>query len=127
MRILMIEDSRLLRTAIGRMLSKAGHVVISAEDGQEGVRVARDSRPDLILLDLMLPMLEGTSVLRALKRDPDTKPIPVVVLSGLSPKNEQKLKHDGAIGFLQKGSLDLKGDGAAFITAVEAFMAPVSA
>ncbi len=127
MRILMIEDSRLLRTAIGRMLSKAGHIVISAADGQEGVQAARDSHPDLILLDLMLPMLEGTSVLRALKRNPDTKPIPVVVLSGLSPKNERKLKDDGAVGFLEKASLDLKGDGASLITAVESFMAHVPA
>ena len=122
MKILLIEDSRLLRVAIGRMLSKAGYEVLTAGDGQVGLLQAQDSHPDLVLLDMMLPTLEGTSVLRMLKKNPLTKHIPVIVLSGLSQKNERRLKYDGAAGFLQKSVLDLDGDGAPLIAAMESLL-----
>jgi len=122
MTILVIEDSRLLRTAIGRMLGKAGHDVVAVGDGQEGVLRAQDVHPDVILLDMMLPTLEGTGVLRLLKKNASTKQIPVVVLSGLSQKNERKLKADGAAGFLPKSVIDLNGDGAPFVAALEPFL-----
>ena len=119
----MIEDSRLIRAAIGRMLTRAGHVVVAVGDGQEGLQAARDSKPDIILLDMMLPTLVGTSVLRMLKEDTETNAIPVVILSGLSQKNERKLLKDGAAAFLEKASIDLRGDGAHFVTALEALAA----
>ncbi len=122
MKILLIEDSRLLRVAIGRMLSKAGYEVTTAGDGQVGLLQAHESHPDVVLLDMMLPTLEGTSVLRMLKKNPLTKHIPVIVLSGLSQKNERRLKHDGAAGFLQKSVLDLDGDGAPLIAAMESLL-----
>ncbi len=69
--ILVIEDSRLWRVAIEKMLVKAGHRVIAVGDGQEGLRRAQEDRPDLILLDMMLPGLEGTGVLGQLKQEAD--------------------------------------------------------
>jgi len=78
MKILVIEDSRLLRSAIERTLSRAGYEVVAVGDGQEGLWRAQDVRPDIILLDMMLPTMVGTGVLRQLKQDPLTTSIPDV-------------------------------------------------
>jgi CheY-like chemotaxis protein len=67
--------------------------------------VAREGHPDLILLDMLLPKMDGATVLRELKKDPLTAQIPVVVVTALCLKNEEKLLKDGAAAFLQKGSL----------------------
>ena len=121
MLILVIEDSRFLRSALERRLVKAGHRVIAAGDGLEGLRQAREMHPDVILLDMMLPTLEGTEVLRELKGNSLTHPIPVVVLSGLSQRNETRLKMIGAAAYFEKSKLDLDQDGRALIQAVEQF------
>jgi CheY-like chemotaxis protein len=119
MTILVIEDSRFLRLALERILVKAGYHVIAVGDGREGLLRAQDIRPDLILLDMMLPTLEGTEVLRQLKQDPITKLIPVIVLSGLSQKNEEKLKTAGAVAYFEKSLLNLDKDGSSLVQAVQ--------
>jgi CheY-like chemotaxis protein len=106
--VLVVEDSKLFRTEKEHTLKKAGYHVITAVDGMEALQVAHEGHPDLILLDMMLPKLDGPSVLRALKADPATAQIPVVVVTGLSQKNEGKLLHDGAAAFVEKELL-LKG------------------
>ena len=103
--ILLVEDSKFLRIANERILVKAGYQVLSAHDGEEALLVARKSLPDLIILDMLLPKLGGPEVLQALKKDPSTTQIPVIVLSGMSQRNEEKLKREGASGFLEKASL----------------------
>jgi len=103
--VLVVEDSKLLRVDREHTLKKAGYVVITACDGIEALTIARESRPDVILLDMLLPKLDGPSVLHALKADPVTALIPVVVVTALSQKNEKKLILDGAAAFLEKGSL----------------------
>jgi len=103
--ILLVEDSKFLRIANERILVRAGYQVVSAHDGEEALLVARKSLPDLVILDMLLPKLSGPEVLQALKRDPSTNQIPVIVLSGMSQKNEQKLKREGAAEFMEKGSL----------------------
>jgi CheY-like chemotaxis protein len=118
MTILVIEDSRFLRLALERILIKAGYHVVAVGDGQEGLLRAQDKRPDLILLDMMLPTLEGTEVLRQLKDNPITKHIPVIVLSGLSQKNEEKLKTAGAVAYFEKSLLNLDKDGSSLVQAV---------
>lgn len=118
MTILLIEDSRLLRLAISRMLIKAGYAVIAVGDGEEGLRKAQESRPDAILLDMMLPTMEGIVVLRRLKQNPLTQAIPVLVLSGLSQKNEEKLKSEGAAAYFEKSLLDFEGEGTTFVNAL---------
>ncbi len=65
MNILIVEDSRFLRLANERALTKAGHNVISASDGEEGLRRAVERQPDLIILDMLLPKMSGPDVLRA--------------------------------------------------------------
>jgi CheY-like chemotaxis protein len=103
--VLVVEDSKFLRVEKEHTLKKAGYSVLTAVDGLEALQVARDGHPDLILLDMMLPKLDGPSVLRELKKDPVTAQIPVVVVTALCQKNEQKLLKDGAAAFLEKGSL----------------------
>lgn len=103
--ILLVEDSKPVRNANERILSKAGYQVLVADDGEEAVHTAQQSIPDVILLDLMLPKMGGQEVLQVLKRSPATAHIPVIVLTSLSQKNEEKLRNDGAAGFLGKGNL----------------------
>ena len=103
--ILLVEDSRFLRLTCQQALVKAGYNVLSAEDGEQAVKIARQHTPDLILLDMLLPKLSGPQVLDALKKDAATANIPVVVLSGLSQKNEEKLKKQGALAYVEKSRL----------------------
>lgn len=91
-----------MRLALERTLVKAGHTVLTAEDGQRAIKIAQEKSPDLILLDMMLPKLSGPEVLAALKRDSATSKIPVIVLTSLSQKNEEKLRQAGAAAFLLK-------------------------
>lgn len=119
MKILVIEDSRFLRMAIEKVLTKAGHSVSSVGDGREGVHAAKTSTPEVILLDMMLPGLEGTSVLKQLKKDPSTKLIPVIVLTGLAKKNEEKLKDAGAAAYIEKSSLNLEQNAEALVQSVD--------
>lgn len=123
MAILVIEDSRLLRRATERSLVKAGYDVVAVGDGENGLRVAREATPDLILLDMMLPTLSGLCLLQQLKLDPCTKHIPVIVLSGLSRKNEAKLAKEGAAGYLEKSDELFRNDSALLLHAVERVLA----
>jgi DNA-binding response OmpR family regulator len=109
MTILVIEDSRFLQMAIEKTLREAGYRTIIVSDGEEGLRTAIQKSPDLILLDIMLPSLPGTSVLRSLKHNPITSRIPVIVLTGLPRVDEARLRSEGADGYLKKSDLDLKG------------------
>lgn len=108
MKILLVDDSKLQRVTIQRILAKAGFEVTTAVDGEEGLRMTRQGQPHLVLLDMILPKLDGTMVLDQLKRDPATMHIPVIVLTGLSQRNEEKLKGAGAAGFYQKSELGVE-------------------
>jgi CheY-like chemotaxis protein len=116
--ILIIEDSRMLRLAISRLLTKAGYLITAVGDGEQGLNKAEELRPDAILLDMMLPTMEGTAVLRQLKENPRTQAIPVLVLSGLSQKNEERLKAEGAAGYFEKSLLDFDTGGSTFVSAL---------
>src|SRR5690349_11438113 len=97
-RVLLAEDDRFLRKAAGAMLRRQGFTVLTAEDGEEALRVARAETPDLILLDLIMPKMQGFEVLKALKRDPQTSPIPVVILSNLGQESvSQAARQMGAL------------------------------
>lgn len=102
MRILLVDDSKLQRSAFQKILEKAGYTIIQAADGEEGLELARTTIPDLILLDMILPLMDGRTVLAALKAIPETSDIPVVALTSLSQKNETKLRCAGAAAFYQK-------------------------
>jgi len=80
-RILVIEDEADLQQVLEYNLRQAGHEVLQAMRGQDGLRLAREKHPDLVLLDLMLPDIGGNDVCKQLKRDADTSRIPVVMLT----------------------------------------------
>ena len=96
MKILIVEDSRLLRIATERTLVKAGYEVITAADGEEGLRLALESKPDLVVLDMMLPKLSGQEVLQQLRLNPSSASTPVIVLTSLPQSNREKLMSEGA-------------------------------
>jgi CheY-like chemotaxis protein len=102
MKVLLVEDSKFLRAATAQALTSAGYEVVSAGDGDQAVRLAREHTPALILLDVMLPKMSGPDVLRVLKDDPATTAIPVMMLTGLSQKNAKQMEKDGACGFFEK-------------------------
>src|ERR1700722_4347751 len=118
MKILLVDDSKFLRISTERALARAGYDVCSATDGESALVLAGSKRPDLILLDMLLPKMSGPEVLKALKADPQTKGIPVIVFTGLSHKNPPRLQHDGAYAFLEKSTLDLDKGCATFLTAL---------
>ena len=103
--VLLVEDGKMLQIALERSLTKAGFTVIVAQDGEEGLRIACQTVPDLILLDMLLPKLGGQEVLQALKGDPVTADIPVIILSSFSQQNEEKLKKAGAAAYFEKTKL----------------------
>lgn len=117
-KILLVDDSKFLRMATERALARAGYRVNSAADGESALELARREKPDLILLDMLLPKLPGHEVLKALKKDPTTTGIAVVVFTGLSQKNAARLRQDGASAFLEKAELGLDKGCEAFLAAL---------
>jgi len=104
-KILLVDDSKPILHENERVLYKAGYEVVCAEDGLTALKMARAHKPDLILLDMILPKMSGQEVLSELKKDAATVEIAVVVLSSLSEKNREKLIEAGAEEYLEKNSL----------------------
>ncbi len=125
-KILLAEDSKFLRLATERALARAGYEVCSAADGEEALRLAREKLPDLILLDMLLPKMSGPDVLAALQKESLTKAIPVVVMTGMSQKNAERLRKDGALGFLEKSALELDKGSEKLLAAVREILQQVS-
>src|SRR5262249_15972231 len=106
--------------------ARAGYSVLVAADGEEGLRVALNKTPDVIVLDMMLPKISGPELLQKLKQDDRTAQIPVVVLSSLPQSNEAKLKEHGAVAYFEKARLGLEKGSAMLIEAIEGALAPNS-
>jgi len=87
-KILIIEDDKFLREIITQRVGAEGYDVIAATDGEEGVRMAKEEKPNLIVLDLILPVIDGFEVLRQIKATEDIKHIPVIILSNLGQKED---------------------------------------
>jgi len=117
-KILLVDDSKFLRLATERALVRAGYDVVTAGDGEEGLRVAREAKPQIILLDMLLPKMTGPDVLKALKKDPVTAEIAVVAFTGMSQKNAERLQQDGAVAYLEKSELGLDGGCARLLSAL---------
>ena len=82
-KILVIDDNALLRNMVKQLLTRDGHIVLDAKNGPIGLALARTEKPDLILLDLMMPSMSGEEVAKFLHYDPDLCSIPVVVLTSV--------------------------------------------
>jgi two-component system response regulator RpaA len=90
--ILVVDDDPDIRKLVETILTKAGHKVSQAEDGETGLGFAMVKTPDLIILDLNLPKMDGFEVCRRLKKDEDTKQIPVIMLTAAHPEWEDAKK-----------------------------------
>lgn len=102
-KILIIEDDPGISKVIASRLQREEYTLAVAGDGEEGARKAKEEKPDLIILDLMLPKLDGFEVLSSIKGSPETKEIPVIILSNLGQTKdiEQGMKL-GAADYLIK-------------------------
>jgi DNA-binding response OmpR family regulator len=102
-KILIVEDDRFLRELIARKLKNEGYEVLEAVDGEEGLKKIKEEKPDLILLDLILPGIDGFEVLAKTKEDPNVAQIPVIILSNLGQREEiERGLKLGAIDYLIK-------------------------
>jgi len=108
-RILFIEDERALQESVREVLEKENFIVFSAFDGQTGLTMAKREKPDLILLDLILPRIDGFKVLEKLKEDKETKDIPVIILTNLEEiKSVESTVALGARSYLVKSYYSLQ-------------------
>jgi CheY-like chemotaxis protein len=103
LRVLVIDDEPDVLLLCRVNLRHAGHDVTETQDGAEGVSLARETEPDVVILDLMLPRMDGYDVLDALRADPATRDLPVVVLTAKAQRSEHtRSLEQGATGFLTK-------------------------
>jgi CheY-like chemotaxis protein len=104
MRVLLVDDEADIRRIAALSLSRVGGMEVEqAEGGSEGIRKAREDRPDVILLDMMMPGLDGLATFQALRGDPETSQIPVIFLTAKAMSSEvERLKGLGARGVLIK-------------------------
>lgn len=102
-KILIIEDDKFLRELITKKLVKEGYETAEAVDGEEGIKKVKEEKPDLILLDLILPGIDGFEVLSRIKDDPALAQIPVIILSNLGQREDiDKGLNLGAVDYLIK-------------------------
>lgn len=92
--ILLVEDDEMNRDMLSRRLMKRGYDVVIAVDGHEGVELARTARPDLILMDLSLPVMDGWEATRTLKEDPATRGIPLITLTAHAMAGDERKARD---------------------------------
>src|SRR5690606_25398446 len=102
-RILVVDDSPTETEASRTMLEKNGHQVLTAENGADGVALARREKPDVILMDIVMPGLNGLQATRQLTKDPETMPIPVIIVTTKDQETDRVWgKRQGASGYLVK-------------------------
>ncbi|HEV2178145.1 MAG TPA: response regulator [Terriglobia bacterium] len=123
-RVLLAEDDRFLRKATEAALRRGGFTVLAASDGEEALRMARAEAPDIVLLDMIMPKVQGFEVLREIKKNPGTASIPVIILSNLGQESDSKsalemgaadywVKANMALGDLVKRVASVLGTGVA--------------
>ena len=101
--ILVVDDEAPIRLMLQQVLTQEGYDIVTAEDGKEGLDLILKSTPDLILLDLRMPRLDGITFLKAMRTDPKTRSIPVIVLTGLKSRETlEQAMEAGADDFVTK-------------------------
>jgi DNA-binding response OmpR family regulator len=107
-RIVVADDDRMFRKAAETTLRRQGYDVATASDGEEALQLIRSEPPDMIVLDLIMPKLQGFDVLTILKQDTRTSAIPVIVLSSLTQEQDKQEALDlGAVAYFNKTTFSL--------------------
>lgn len=108
MRIVVADDDRMFRKVAETTLRRLGYAVATASDGEEALQLIRSERPDMIVLDLIMPKLQGFDVLTILKQDALTSAIPVIVLSSLTQEQDKQEALDlGAVAYFNKTTFSM--------------------
>lgn len=107
-KILLVEDDKFLRDLLTKRLSKEGFEIETAVDGEEGLKKVQETKPDLVLLDLILPGINGFDVLKKIRENPALSDVKIIVLSNLGQKEDVKRALDlGAQDYLVKAHFTL--------------------
>jgi CheY-like chemotaxis protein len=102
-RVLLVDDSPTIVALLRKLLRQNGYDTLEAGDAEAGIRLARETQPDLIFLDIVLPGMDGFAALRTLRRDPLTRAIPIIMISGNTAATEQfYVQRIGADDFMKK-------------------------
>lgn len=106
-KVLIIDDEEAILLMYSEKLKASGHEVLTANDGQEGLKVAQKEKPDLIFLDIIMPQMNGLDVLKELKSNSNTKDIPVFLLTNLpEDATGNKARELGVTGYLVKAQVE---------------------
>ena len=100
--ILIIDDEFSVAEVVEAILTDAGHEVVTASNGRQGLERAKEKRPDLVLLDFMMPIMGGPSTIKALRKEPGLRDIPVVVMSSLPEASVSQSAKGDYVAFLRK-------------------------
>ncbi|GAC1470387.1 MAG: response regulator [Isosphaeraceae bacterium] len=108
-RVLLVEDAPFLRYAFGRLLRLHGYVVQEANDGQQALDFVEAFQPQIVVTDLMMPVMDGVELIRRLRRNPSTADVPVVAITAhATAEAENRARQAGAVDFITK-PIDLPG------------------
>lgn len=119
-RILLIEDNEQNRYMVTFLLQASGHVVTHAGSGPEGIELAKGMKPDLILLDIQLPGMDGYAVAQVLKSDPASRSIPIIAVTSFAMLGDkEKALAAGADGYMEKPI-----NPESFVSEIERFLPP---
>ena len=107
--IVIVEDDAALNRALSQMLEKEGFSVSSAVDGETGLRLIEEKKPDLVVLDIILPRKSGFEVMEEVRKKPELSAVPIVVLTNLEGKQDiERMTEFGVLGFLVKAEYTLE-------------------
>ena len=107
--ILLVEDEPLLANLLKQRLEKDGMTVLLGRDGEEALNILRDHKPDLIILDIILPKVSGFELMEKLKNDPSFQKAPIVVVSNLGQESDiEKGQTLGAVGYFVKAKVSIE-------------------
>lgn len=108
-RVLVVDDHEDIRRTLARLVTSCGHEAVAAPDGEEAIVSATENPPGLVIVDLMMPRVTGFDVLRALRSDPRTRTVPIVVFSALDdPEFVEQAMSLGANDYWVKGSFNVE-------------------
>jgi CheY-like chemotaxis protein len=106
-RILLVEDNELSRDMLSRRLTRRGYEVLLATDGAQGVEAARTGAPDIILMDMSLPVIDGWEATRRLKSAADTRDIPIIALTALAMASDERMAREAGCDDFDTKPVDL--------------------